>query len=317
MSALVAVEPGPMVTVQDGGRYGHLGEGIPESGPMDAEALWMANTLVGNSPTEGALEFGLFGGHFTVTGACRVAVAGGDFLIVKNDRRQPAEEAFDLVAGDTLALRPAADANFGYLAVAGGFALKPFLGSVATHVRYALGPIPRPLRAGDELPLRNQANAQGPRLRATVRRPPAQARAIRIVLGPQNDHFAAQALEHLFFGEYRVTAKADRMGFRLSGPPLPHLAGADIISDGIAAGSIQVPADCQPIILLADRQTTGGLPKIATVVTADLHRVAQRRTGSIVRFIALTPRDAELSYVRHRHHVAHRLALIAPVGARD
>jgi biotin-dependent carboxylase-like uncharacterized protein len=303
-----------MVTVQDGGRFGRLAEGIPESGPMDEEALWVANTLVGNQPNEGALEFGLFGGDFTVTGPCRVAVAGGSFAIRHNGRPQAVDEAFDLRSGDALTLQPAQDANFGYLAVAGGFALQKLLGSVATHVRFGIGPIPRGLRAGDELALRLKEPARGPRLRATLRRPPPQARAIRVVFGPQDDRFTPHAIRTLLFGEFIVTAKADRMGFRLAGPLLSHRAGADIVSDGIVAGSIQVPGNGHPIVLLADRQTTGGYPKIATVVTADLHRVAQSRVGSALRFIALTPEDARLSAQRYSRDVAERLARIVPVG---
>ncbi|GGE48489.1 allophanate hydrolase [Agaricicola taiwanensis] len=310
MSELLVLRPGPMVTLQDLGRVGLMHQGIPESGAMDPEALMLANLLAGNDPGEACLEFAMFAGVFRFTAAARLAVAGGTFRASCNGVPFPVGRSIDVPEGAEVEIGPADDATWGYLAISAGFAVEPVLGSRSTHVRFALGPIPRVLTAGDRLPLRLGTLQEGPRRRATQGRQPPQARAIRVVLGPQDDRFTDEAISTFLAGTYWLTAKFDRMACRLDGPRLAHRDGADIVSDGIAYGSIQVPGDGLPLVLLADRQTTGGYPKIATIIGADLYRLVQRRPGAPIRFVAITTEEAEAAW---RRHVAARNTRLAAV----
>lgn len=308
MTALVAITPGPMVSLQDLGRPGLMADGIPESGAMDGESLMLANRLVGNAPGEPCLEFAMFGGRFRLEAAARLAITGGDFQASVDGQVLSIERTVDVPAGAVLDIGSAHDATWGYIAIAGGFDLTPVLGSCSTHLRFGIGPIPRALAADDRLPLKSLfAAPAGPIRYSAARRAAPQARAIRVVLGPQDDHFTEAALDRLLSCDFRLSAKFDRMACRLDGPSLEHRDGADIVSDGVAYGSIQVPGDGQPLVLLADRQTTGGYPKIATVISADLCRLVQRRPGDRIRFIAVDTAEAEDAWRRCVRERDHRL----------
>jgi biotin-dependent carboxylase-like uncharacterized protein len=185
-------------------------------------------------------------------------------------------------------------AGSAYLAVEGGLALEPRLGSLSTYVRAAVGGLHgRPLKAGDALPLElSQAPERGEVRLASV--PDLGLKApIRVVLGPQDDYFTKEAIATFTAEPYQVSREADRMGLRLEGPPLAHRDGYNIVSDGIATGAIQVPGSRQPILLLADHQTTGGYPKIAIVIAADLPVVGRRKPGDAIRFVAVSVAEAE------------------------
>jgi biotin-dependent carboxylase-like uncharacterized protein len=205
-----------------------------------------------------------------------------------------------------------------YLAAAGGVAVPLVLGSASTYVRAGIGGLRgRALQRGDVVPLASSVAPEGAELRVTdaYRVPPD--RPIRVILGPQQELFTEEAVAALLGAEYRVTKDADRMGMRLDGPALRHLAGWDIVSDAIATGSIQVPGSGQPILLLADHQTTGGYPKIATVISADLGVVAGRRPGDVLRFVAVDIETAEAVCREEESRLAKIVAGFGPVSAEN
>lgn len=284
--ALRVIAPGLSTTVQDLGRAGWMRFGVPPSGALDPRALAVANILVGNPAVAGALELTLTGGTFAVEGgSICIAIAGADMPMTIDRAAAAAGRSHTLRPGAVVRLGTARHGMRTYLAVRGGFAAAPRFGSVATHHRSGIGGFAgRALAEGDLLPLA-ETTPHGPDLRLAAA-PPSYPR-IRVVVGPQQDHFTHAAIDALSSSAYRVTHAADRMGLRLEGAPLTHARGFNIISDAIAAGSIQVPGGGQPIILLADRQTTGGYPKIATVISADLPVLGQARPGDILRFEAV------------------------------
>ncbi len=285
-AALEIIAPGPLTTVQDRGRNGWLRYGVPGSGALDCCALAVANVLVGNRPDAGALEMTLAGATLAVRGAAlRIAVAGADMPLAIDGAAAARDRSYTLAPGAVLRIGTAPRGARAYLAVAGGFAIAPVFGSVATHLRAGIGGCDGgALKAGMVLPVAGPAPA-GPERRFAGAMP--RSPHIRVVLGPQDDYFTEQAAATLAAAEFTVTPRADRMGLRLAGPALSHAKGFNIVSDGIAPGSIQVPGDGQPIILLADRQTTGGYPKIATVISADLPTLGQMRPGDRIRFEAV------------------------------
>jgi biotin-dependent carboxylase-like uncharacterized protein len=201
--------------------------------------------------------------------------------------------SFVMHGGQTLTIGAAQGGVYLYLAVAGGFAMEPQLGSLSLHARARIGGLQgRPLRAGDGLPLNL---AEAPRRDELGLDPlPLEREApIKVVLGPQDEYFTAAGMETFLSATYLVSPEADRMGYRLTGERIEHALGYNIVSDGIATGSVQVPGTGQPIVMMADRQTTGGYPKIATVITADLRVIAQRRPGAPVRFQAVDVAEAQ------------------------
>ncbi|WP_142850196.1 biotin-dependent carboxyltransferase family protein [Telmatospirillum sp. J64-1] len=318
MSTLTILQSGPCVTVQDLGRRGFLALGVPESGAMDEAALRLANALVENDQSEACLEFAFTGGRFRCDEGARIAVTGGDFAISVDGRKLSAWRSLDLEPGSVVEIGGAPDAVYGYLAVAGGFDLPPLMGSRSTHVRYGIGPIPAPLGANTALPLRESGLPQRPNLALPEAARRRDEGPIRVILGPQDDYFTAASLQAFLGESFTVSGKSDRMGSRLDGPVMEHKGGFDIVSDGIAIGSIQVPGNGQPIALLADRQTTGGYPKIATVIGADLGRLAQLQPGTSFRFAAVTIPKAHRALREYRASLEQAIAAIAPVGdSRD
>jgi biotin-dependent carboxylase-like uncharacterized protein len=297
-AGLEVLTPGLHTTVQDLGRAGFQAIGVPVSGALDGTALRLANLLVGNPPTTAGLEILLNGPKLKVAAdGVRLALAGADAVLVVEGAPAgtvPAWRSLWLARGDVVTIRVGRGAACCCLAVEGGVALEPVLGSLSTCARAGIGGFAgRPLRAGDRVPLNRNEAVERPELRLPEP-PPATAEApVRVVLGPQQDCFAEEAVETLLGAEYRVSASADRMGMRLDGPPLRHRHGWDIVSDAIATGAIQVPGSGQPILLLADHQTTGGYPKIAAVASADLPVVGRRRPGDRVRFKAIPVEEAE------------------------
>ena len=299
--ALRVVTPGLNTTVQDLGRSGWQRFGVPVSGALDRVALAAANIVVGNEPGAAALEC-LYQGPLleVMADSVRLAVAGAGAALEIAEagdggvpRRVPACESVTVERGARVRGVIAAPSMSAYLAVAGGIAVPVVMGSRSTLVRAGLGGHRgRALRAGDELPL---AQAQAG-TRAEMRLPLVDlspARLVRVVLGPQDDRFTQQALATLTAAAFTVEPASDRMGLRLAGPPLTHTRGPDIISDAIAPGAIQVPGSGQPIIMLADRQTTGGYTKIATVISADLPALGRVGPGAQLRFSAVSVAEAE------------------------
>ena len=300
------IAPGLSTTMQDRGRFGWQRFGVPVSGALDADALAAANIVAGNVAEEAALECLYQGCEVEAdVESVRLAVAGASLDVVDAGggalRKVAALESATLQLGQSARVKMAGPSISAYLAVEGGFALPPVLGSRSTYVRAALGGVGgRRLVAGDALPLRTgAASGRGERRLAQVALAPPHV--VRVVLGPQDDHFAPEALTRLICEPFTVLPASDRMGLRLGGAKLEHLHGADIVSDGIAPGAIQVPGDGQPIIMLADRQTTGGYTKIATVISADLPALGRVGPGRVLRFAVV---DVEVAEALARARVA-------------
>jgi biotin-dependent carboxylase-like uncharacterized protein len=290
MSKLVVSSIGPASSMQDGGRHGSQRYGLTPSGAMDRLALTAANSLVGNAGFTAAIEIGPFGAAFTARdGAVRVALAGASRNTDISGRAVASDTSVTLVDGETLTLGFARGGSFSYLAIEGGIAGEPIFGSLAVNARAGIGsPYPRPLQAGDEL----QTVAASGAAERRIDVPPVVEGPIRVVMGPQDDEFG-EATQLFLESEWKISATSDRMGYRLEGPVLKHLHGHNIVTDGTVNGSIQVPGNGQPIVLMADRGTSGGYPKIATVITADLGRFAQTPAGRGFRFKAVSMTEAQ------------------------
>lgn len=293
MSWLVIHDAGPLTTIQDLGRSGHLRVGIPESGPMDRDAFVLANRLVGNPDGAAGLECTLMGPRVEFTDERGVAVTGAEMPVTLNGTPVPRWRTFGVKAGDVLKLGFAKSGVRAYLAVSGGIDTPPALGSRATYLRGQLGGFGgRALRKDDRLPLGPSPAIRPGRLREG-RIPDYSGDAeIRVVLGPQDDRFTERGIAAFLDGPYEMLPQSDRMGARLRGPSIEHVRGHDIISDGIPLGGIQVVGDGQPIVLLVDRQSTGGYTKIATVCSFDIGRVGQVKPGQRLSFRRLTVADA-------------------------
>ncbi|MEO8317869.1 MAG: biotin-dependent carboxyltransferase family protein [Bradyrhizobium sp.] len=291
MSKLVITSIGPASSVQDGGRPGAQRYGLVPSGAMDRLALASANTLVGNALSAAAIEIGPFGASFTARGgAVRVALAGASRKADIAGRPVAFECSATLAEGETLTLGFARGGSFSYLAIEGGIQGELTFGSLAVNARAGLGsPYPRPLQAGDEL----QAQAASGAPERRIELPAASDAPIRVVWGPQDDEFADETKKQFVDSAWKISATSDRMGYRLEGPALKHLHGHNIVSDGTVNGSLQVPGNGQPIVLMPDRGTSGGYPKIATVISADFGRFAQTPAGHAFRFKAVSMAEAQ------------------------
>jgi 5-oxoprolinase (ATP-hydrolysing) subunit C len=293
MTELIIRSAGPATSLQDAGRFGWQRYGVGPAGAMDRLSLALANSLVGNPSGAAAIEFALAGGSIEIAaGSARIAVAGAESTLKVDGRAIAPLTSTTVHEGQRIELTPARSGVFFYLAVAGGFSVPPTLGSLSLHHRTGIGGLEgRILRADDRLPLA-LAEASGPDL-ALPQPPRTYQGPIRVVLGPQDDHFTPAGIATLLGSEYMVSEQADRMGMRLSGPVIEHSAkGFNIVSDGIPTGGMQVPGNGLPLVLLADRQTTGGYPKIATVISCDLPRLAQSRPGTRLRFAAVERAEA-------------------------
>ncbi|MBV8427170.1 MAG: biotin-dependent carboxyltransferase [Hyphomicrobiales bacterium] len=292
MSVLVVDKVGPATSVQDKGRSGAQRYGLTPSGAMDLKSLAIANALVGGEPGAAAIEIGPLGAEFRVMGgAVRVSLAGADRAAMLNGRGAWVNETVLLPHGATFAVSAARSGVFSYLGIEGGIAGKPVYGSLSVSARAGLGsPYPRPLQGGDRLEVGTAENREFERRFKPFL---VEQGPIRVVLGPQDDAMTPEAVALFLGAEWRVSPRSDRMGYRLEGPKLAHADGFNIVSDGTVAGSIQVPGNGQPLALLADRGTTGGYPKIATIITADLSRFAQTQAGGRVRFVCVPMEEAQ------------------------
>jgi 5-oxoprolinase (ATP-hydrolysing) subunit C len=317
--ALRILSPGLLTTIQDFGRVGYRRLGIPAGGALDAVSLRAANLLAGNPPDAGALEIVAHGPSLVVdVESVRIALAGARAPIrvirAATDRRH------DLAVGQSITLRRGDVLWVGrlvggatlYLAVEGGFAVEPVMGSQSTDLRGGFGGfMARALQARDALPLaRDAASPRGElQLDLTAFATP---RALRALDGPQSDFFSEVERAGFFTRAYRVGPQWSRMGLRLEGEPVRHARGHDIASDGIVQGSIQIPGDGQPIVLSAERQTTGGYPKIGAVISADLPALGRLGPGASVRFERVTLDEAEAAAGAHAALIERLPALLAP-----
>ena len=285
---------GPGVTLQDGGRHGYLRYGITAAGPMDPLMHATANRAVGDDRDATAIE--VSSGGITVSapdGAISLALVSTGFRVALDGEALPSAVALTLEPGRSLSVRAGGVGSWGYLAVCGRFDVPPVLGSTATHTRSGLGWLNgRGLAAGDRLDVTEaRAASESPR-RLLAPWLDRDAGQIRVVLGPQDDYFDAAHIAAFLAGPWTVSPRGDRMACFLDGTPLTHAKGHDIVSDGVAMGAIQVPGNGLPIVLMADRQSTGGYPKIATVIGADLGRLAQAQGGAKLSFRSVTITEA-------------------------
>jgi biotin-dependent carboxylase-like uncharacterized protein len=321
MTALLeVVSPGALATIQDLGRSGWRRFGVPRAGALDPVLLRLANALVGNPEGTAAIEFLVAGPTLKAVGGPVLLGLAGDFPVTlmnpQGERKQlDAWRSVTLQPGDTLRIGSPRTARGGIVAVR-GLRIPAVLGSAATYTRARLGGLDgRALAEGDRLAAASLEDRAAAMDRRLPRPPMADRSPIRVVPGPQADHFDAEALTAFLADEYRVSAEADRMGVRLEGPALVHNAqGAEIVSDATVPGSIQVPGNGQPIVLLADGQTAGGYPKIATVVSADLPRLALAPVGASIRFAAVTVAEAETIAREREAGVRRLLATIEPLA---
>jgi biotin-dependent carboxylase-like uncharacterized protein len=309
-------DAGMHTTLQDLGRFGFQSMGVPVSGALDGMSLMLANRLVGNHENVAALENLYHGVTLEVCAdSVRVALTGSDTALQVMTKGKP--DPMEIPPWHSALLRRGQVLRVGaltgpvccYLAVAGGFDIAPCLDSLSTYVRGAFGGFAgRALRAGDALPLVLSNVRDGGE--QYLPDPPelGTEQPLRVVLGPQQHHFTDEALEIFLSSSYTVSTHSDRMGMRLDGPRLRHRSGYNIVSDAIATGAIQVPGSGQPIVLLADHQTTGGYPKIAAVISADLARVGRLRPGDTLRFQAIELAQAEMI---RRQQVAELRAMSA------
>ena len=309
MNVIQIKNPGPMMTVQDLGREGLLHAGVSRCGPMDMPSFKLANALVGNDEQVSAIEFAMFGGTFAVSVPVRFAVTGG-LMDVKIDGVPVAPfESHWLQPQSELSIGAIKGAVWGYLAISGGLAVAPTLGSSSTHIRTGLGGLEgRCLAKGDILEI---GAFEAAPLKVASQPRLFHGDIIRVVPGPQADYFDEDVLK-IFFGQpYTVSPKRDRMAQALEGPTLEAARGHDIVSDGTVFGSIQVPGSGLPLVLMAERQTTGGYPKIGTIATVDLPKFAQTPTGTPVRFVPVSAEEAEDLLIADRQILKASLASLA------
>jgi allophanate hydrolase len=292
--------------------------GMPTAGAMDRIGLTLANALAGNPANTAGLEIGVMGPDLLVEAdTVRIALAGplSPSLIEVADappRPLESDRSHLLKRGQVLRVGMVEGSSTAYLAVAGGFAVPPFMGSLSTYTRAGIGGFEgRKLAVGDSLPLKLDRAPAGEERKLGSPFDYGSG-PIRFVWGPQDDYFSEAGRQTFVSSDYRVSKEADRMGIRFEGPTIEHSKGADIISDGIGPGAIQVPGAGLPIVLLADRQTVGGYSKIATVASAELPRLGRLLPGRTVRFIAVSVEQAEALRLEQETRLARAIAGFQP-----
>lgn len=296
MSKVNVISPGILTTIQDGGRYGFQALGVPVSGVMDDLSYRLANILVGNDLDEAVLEATYFGPNLKFDDDMVIAITGADMSPKINGKDVENYKSLEVKAGDSLSFGKLKEGVRAYIAFGGSIEVPLVNNSKSTHTKIKMGGFEgRPLKAKDVLEIKVNEKAAGGREIPKKYRPKINRfNVIRAVLGPQDDYFTERGIHDLFkSGGYQITKEFDRMGIRLKGSKIEHKKGADIISDGTVFGSIQVPANGEPIILMADRQTTGGYTKIATVISSDLPKLAQMQFLDKICFEEVSVEEAE------------------------
>ncbi|MPM36997.1 KipI antagonist [bioreactor metagenome] len=309
--SITVLHPGMLTTIQDQGRTGYQQFGVPVSGAVDPRSAAVANILAGNEEGEAVLECTVMGPQLRFDEPAVIAISGADLGPTLDGVPMDNYRAVRVGAGQVLRFTGPRCGCRAFIAVAGGLDVAEVMGSRSTYMKAKIGGFKgRKLEKEDVLNLR-APGAEPKALEGRSIAPEFRARAeytLRVVLGPQDDAFTAAGIETFLTGVYAVTAEFDRMGCRMEGPEIAHETSGDIISDGIAFGAIQVPSSGQPIVMLADRQTTGGYTKIANVISADFRVLGQLKSGDKVRFEkislsaaqeALLAQRASLRLLRH------------------
>ncbi len=300
MSNLPVIEiitPSALTTIQDLGRRGWMAYGVPPGGPMDGFAHRAANQLAGNPPDAAVIELGHSSAEFLTHTDCLIAATGPGFALYINQKRMRSWTSIYVRKNGRIRLEKLDSGNWGYLALHGGIQTAPMLGSRSSYPAARLGAAP--LAPGDQLTL-GPSNAFLPGLASrTVSSTPAYSAhpEIYVIPGPQQNGLTRASLRAFYTSDYRITTTSDRTGYRLSGPPLERATPAELVSEGMARGCIQIPPDGQPIVMQADCPTTGGYPKIAAVITADQPVLAQVPIGTgTIRFVETTIEQAQVRY---------------------
>ena len=301
--SITVLNPGLLTTVQDLGRVGYQQFGVSVSGVMDPRATTIANILVDNPDGEAVLECTMMGPHLQFNKANVIAITGGDLGATLDGQPVQTYRAIKVEAGQVLRFTAPKKGCRAFIAFAGGLDIPEVMGSRSTYMKAKIGGFKgRKLEKGDEIGFR----APAPELRNLNLRSmapefvPRAEYTVRVVLGPQDDYFTDAGIQTFLSEVYTVTPEFDRMGCRLEGAAIQHKDGGDIISDGIAFGAIQVPSAGKPIIMLGDRQTTGGYTKIANVISADFRILAQLKTGDKVRFEKVSVKAAQDALLTQR-----------------
>ncbi|MGG1592485.1 biotin-dependent carboxyltransferase family protein [Terribacillus saccharophilus] len=292
------IKPGLLTTFQDLGRTGYQEYGVVVAGAMDDFSLQIANLLVGNRRDEAGLEVTMMGPTLKVLEDAVIAITGGNLSPRLNGKPAPMWKSFAVKEGQLIEFGQPMEGIRSYISVAGGFDLPALMGSNSTFLKAKIGGLNgRALEKEDILYGNEDVHAVTGRSLHYDEIPKYQKEVTaRVVLGPHQDAFTDEAIKTFLSSNYEITPQSDRMGFRLKGPELTHKTSADIISEAIPLGGIQVPANGQPIILMADRQTTGGYTRIATVISADISLLAQAAPGAVVRFEEVSVEEAQEVY---------------------
>ncbi len=308
-TAITILSPGMMTTVQDEGRFGYQRYGMPVSGAMDLFSYRAANLLAGNESGAACLEATLTGPEILFHARGIVAITGADMGPRLNGKPVSAWKTLEINCNDQLSFSGLASGCRTYIAFRGGLDVPVMMGSRSTYLRAGIGGLDgRILKAGDRLPLGKQTGV------ILFKKLPVEfiprytsPQKVRVIPGPEVIRFAFEGIRNFLVSDYTITPQSDRMGYRLSGPPLSLQSGTnDIVSAGISAGTIQVTNDGQPILLMADRQTTGGYTRIANVISADLPLVAQMKPGDVIRFSEITLGEAQ-NLLREQHRILELL----------
>ena len=297
MDVLEVLDGGLLTTVQDLGRTGYQRYGVPQSGALDSYALRVGNLLVGNDDGAAGLEMTLAGPRLRLLADTVLAITGADLQPRLNDAPLPLWRAVPAPAGAVLSFGDVAQGMRAYLTVAGGIDVPPVMGSRSTYVRARLGGLEgRALRPGDLLPAAWEValdRVDGRRLPDEgIPVPQRPFPVLRVILGPHTDAFSLEGVEAFLDAAYTISPQSDRTGYRLQGPAVEHSGRADIVSEGVPLGAVQVAGDGMPMVLLADRGTTGGYTKIAAVISVDLPLLAQATPGDVVTFQSVSLDEA-------------------------
>ena len=301
--SITVLNPGLMTTVQDQGRIGYQQFGVSVSGVMDPRSAALANILVGNDEKEAVLECTMMGPHLQFNQANCIAITGGDLMPTLDGKPIPNYTAVKVEAGQVLKFTMPKTGCRAFIAFAGGLDIPEVMGSRSTYMKAKIGGVEgRKLAKDDVIGFRApKAELKNMNFRSMASEfVPRKEYTVRVVLGPQDDYFTDAGIQTFLSEVYSVTAEFDRMGCRLEGAVIQHKEGGDIISDGIAFGAIQVPSSGQPIIMLGDRQTTGGYTKIANVISVDFRILAQLKQGDKVRFEQVSVKFAQDALLTQR-----------------
>lgn len=318
--SITVLNPGLLTSVQDAGRIGYQQFGVSVSGVMDPRAMKIANILVGNEENEAVLECTMMGPQLRFEADNVIAITGGDLGPTLDNQAVANYAAFVVRAGQTLRFTALRSGCRAYIAFAGGLDIPLVMGSRSTYMKAKIGGLEgRKLQKDDVIGFR----APNPDVLNLVQRriapevTPQQSFTVRVLMGPQDDLFTPAGIETFLSETYTVTNEFDRMGCRMDGAIIEHKNGGDIISDGIAFGAIQVPTAGKPIIMLADRQTTGGYTKIANVITADFRIIGQLKGGDKVRFVKTDIETAQAELLAEREALRALRSMTGPARKKE